>query len=162
MKLCFLPSPGAPHASRHKRKHQTKKKHNNYFLSFSGSKQLLPGAFCYQNLCWKTKLNIEFQLKVQNLNLKTDPSIGVWNSLFFQRKIWKIYFLHKRSHEDSWSPWSQPKRDNKNNFTDKISQKMQEKLNFRRKATQNSPRLCKGKAKEYSCSCRSGKKKLYF
>lgn len=141
MKLCFLPSPGAPHASRHKRKHQTNKKHNNYFLPFSGSKQSLPGAFCYQNLCWKTKLNTEFKLKVQNPNLKTDPLIWMWNSLFFLRKI---SFLHKRSPEDSWSPWSQPKPEDKNNFTDKISHKMEKKLNFRRKVTQNSPRLCKG------------------
>lgn len=67
--------------------------------------------------------------------------LGVKQPLFF----WgRISFLHKRSHEDSWSPWSQPKPEDKNNFTDEISQKMEETLNFRRKATQNSPRLCKG------------------
>lgn len=116
------------------------KKHNNYFLPFSGSKQSLPGAFCYQNLCWKTKLNTEFKLKVQNPNLKSDPLIWVWNSLFFF--FWGKSLFCTR--EDSWSPWSQPKPEDRTNFIDKISQKVEEKLNFWRKTTQNSPRLCKG------------------
>lgn len=161
MKLCFLPSPGAPHASRHKRKHQKKKKHNNYFLPFSGSKQSLPGAFCYQNLCWKTKLNTEFKLKVQNPNLKTDPLIWVWNSLFsfwgkslfFTREIMKTPKVHEVS----------PSQRTRTTLEIKFLRRWKKSWTFEGKQHKILPGFVREKeAKEYSCSCRSGKKKLYL
>lgn len=158
MKLCFLPSPGAPHASRHKRKHQTNKKHNNYFLPFSGSKQSLPGAFCYQNLCWKTKLNTEFKLKVQNPDLRTDPLIWVWNSLFFsEENLFSVQEKTPEVHEVS------QRQRTRTTLEIKFLRRWKKSWTLEGKQHKTLPGFVKEKeAKEYSCSCRSGKKKLYF